>query len=328
MEYRVHILNVGDADAIIIKYREQANYRWITAVIDAGNIGDGEKVKSYIDIYNGKYIIDYAFCTHPDKDHKGGFFDLIEDNSVMIKKMYLMDPCSCLTIRDFQNVVDKDTARKIARLPFNHPDNPAKNLINIAMAKGIFCQVLSNTRCPEMPLFVLGPTVDYYRKTALGMIQEFTELTEDSDLEKYNEQDDLLEEEAKSVIDEEDDDSYSNMSSLVLLFAPGEKRFLLTGDANCSSLEEILSKNGGALENCILKVPHHGSKHNLNTQIINMLKPTSAVISAKGSRKHPSTGIVYWLSKYCNVYSTHKSGDLTYSSEPAKNPAIPLKKKI
>lgn len=33
-----------------------------------------------------------------------------------------------------------------------------------------------------------------------------------------------------------------------------------------------------------LKVPHHGSKHNLTTEVINMLKPSSAVISAKGSK--------------------------------------------
>lgn len=328
MEYRVQILDVGDADAIIIKYREQTNFRWITAVIDAGNIGDGEKVKNYIDIYNGKRVIDYAFCTHPDKDHKGGFFDLLEDTSVVIKKMYLMDPCCCLKISDFPGIADKELARKIARLPFNHPDNPSKNLINIAKAKGNFFQASSDIRCPELPLYILGPTNDFCRVATLGMIQNFTEITEDSDYYSYKEQDDLLEEEAKSVIDEDDDDSYSNMLSLVLLFVPGEDKFLLTGDANCSSLEEVISRNRGNLENCILKVPHHGSKHNLNTKIIDMLKPQSAVISAKGSRKHPSTGIVYWLSKYCNVYSTHKSGDLTYSSEPARYPAVPLKKKI
>ena len=59
-----------------------------------------------------------------------------------------------------------------------------------------------------------------------------------------------------------------------------------------------------------------------------MLEPESAVISAKGSRKHPNSGIVYWLSKYCNVYSTHKSGDLMYTSEKVEYPARPLKKKI
>lgn len=73
MEYYINILNVGDADAIVINYQDD-NTRWWTIVVDAGNVGDGEKVKRYIKhIENGSFIIDYAVCTHPDKDHKGGF---------------------------------------------------------------------------------------------------------------------------------------------------------------------------------------------------------------------------------------------------------------
>lgn len=109
----------------------------------------------------------------------------------------------------------------------------------------------------------------------------------------------VSEETAKSVIDDDDDDSFTNKSSLILLFKPSEKRkFLLTGDATCSSLFDVLVTFDKDLLGCILKVPHHGSKHNLNTKLIDLLSPSSAVISAKGSRKHPNSGIVYWLSKY------------------------------
>ena len=38
MEYYVHILSVGDADAIVINYQDD-NTRWWTIVIDAGNVG-------------------------------------------------------------------------------------------------------------------------------------------------------------------------------------------------------------------------------------------------------------------------------------------------
>lgn len=40
MEYYINILNVGDADAIVINYRDNSN-RWWTIVVDAGNVGDG-----------------------------------------------------------------------------------------------------------------------------------------------------------------------------------------------------------------------------------------------------------------------------------------------
>jgi len=57
-----------------------------------------------------------------------------------------------------------------------------------------------------------------------------------------------------------------------------------------------------------------------------------SIISAQGSNKHPNTGIVHWLSKYGNVYSTHKNdSDLHYrrNIESRKNnkTALPLKEK-
>lgn len=101
----------------------------------------------------------------------------------------------------------------------------------------------------------------------------------------------------------------------------------MAGDACAKSLHDVVYNLGDEVKNCILKVPHHGSKHNLTTDVIDLLAPTSATISCKGSKKHPNSGVVYWLSKYCDVYSTAKSGTLTYQSMPVKYPAEPLKRK-
>ncbi len=66
MWYEVHILDVGDADAIVIKYRATDISSLVTAVIDAGNVGDGQKVLDCIGrSSNGKYHIDYAFLYAP-----------------------------------------------------------------------------------------------------------------------------------------------------------------------------------------------------------------------------------------------------------------------
>ena len=54
MEYRVKILDVGDADAIIIEYKEKITSPWITVLIDAGNVGDGyTKEMAYDDLFHG-----------------------------------------------------------------------------------------------------------------------------------------------------------------------------------------------------------------------------------------------------------------------------------
>ena len=330
MWYEVHILDVGDADAIVIKYRATEVSSLVTAVIDAGNVGDGRKVLDCIGkSSDGKYHIDYAFCTHPDKDHKGGFFDILNNSRVSIGAMCVMDPWEYLEKEDFTTIKYTSSAKEKARRPFDSPTNNAENLIEIAEKRNVLRVVHCGDTFNGIPLGVIGPDQTYYKQCVLGMVEQFAELKEESDFERFNDKafpDDVK---AKSVIDEVEDESCTNKSSMVLLFRPtvGVK-FLLCGDAASSSLQNIVNKYGDGLKNCKIKVPHHGSKHNLTTAIIDELSPVSAVISAKGSKKHPNSAVVQWLSKYCNVYSTHKSGNLVYQSEPVTSPATPLKTKI
>ena len=129
-------------------------------------------------------------------------------------------------------------------------------------------------------------------------------------------------------MDTEKEASPTNKASLIVLFHPGNRKFLLAGDACAKSIHDAIDTYGDEVIGSTLKVPHHGSKHNLTTEVIDLLSPQSATISCKGSKKHPNSGVVYWLSKYCNVYSTAKSGTLIYQSTPVQHPAIPLKKKL
>lgn len=330
MWYEVHILDVGDADAIVIKYRATDESSLVTAVIDAGNVGDGQKVLDCIGKSDdGKFHIDYAFCTHPDKDHKGGFFEILNNQKVIIGAMCVMDPWDYLEKTDFTKVKYQTSAKKKARAPFNSPTDSSKNLIDIADEKGILWSVKSGVSFPGLPLNVIGPNSAYYEQCVLGMVEQFAELKDEPNLEYFDEKAFPNDNESKSIIDVVEDESYTNKSSMVLLFTPEvDAKFLLCGDAASSSLKNITDKYKDSLRKCIIKVPHHGSKHNLTTAIIESLAPDSAVISARGTKKHPNSAIVQWLSKYCNVYSTHKSGNLVYQSEPVTSPATPLKTKI
>ena len=64
-------------------------------------------------------------------------------------------------------------------------------------------------------------------------------------------------------------------------------------------------------------------------QFLNIFKHKYAsIICACGNEKHPNSSLVYYLSKYGNVYSTHKTPRLFYTSDKVIKPATPLKKKI
>lgn len=328
MEYDVNILNVGDADAIVINYHD--GERCWTAVVDAGNVGDAAEVKRHIKHVNGNtYFIDHAFCTHPDRDHKGGFFGLLEDREVVINNFHMMNAVDSLIHdpRRFANGVDlAEAAKKL----YNHPTDTTKNLIDLINAKGCYLngQPILGNKVAGMPLTFIGPEKNYFKDAAYEMALDFHELEPDADEDLYDEDEVLSDEDARSVMDVEMEVSATNKSSMILLFHPGNRKFLLTGDACSASIRQAINTFGDAITGCTLKVPHHGSKHNLNTEVIDLLSPVSAVISCKGTKKHPSSAVVYWLSHYCNVYSTAKSGNLTYTSIPALHPAVPLRRKM
>lgn len=321
MQYNVTILDVGDADAIVINYENGDG--WKTAVVDAGNVGDGVRVKKYIKHTEGFLsIIDYAYCTHPDKDHKGGFFDLLTDRFVSIKALVIRRPDSAL-LNDPRNSVNINSA---AHNVYNHPTDSGRNLIDEAIAKGILYEPVLGVDVFDMPLEVIGPRQQFFVDSCYEMALNFAELENEADPETYAEDELPKEEDAQSVMDEKKEESATNKSSLILLFHPNGRKFLLSGDACSASIHDAI-RDFPNISGSTLKVPHHGSKRNLTTQVIDLLKPSSAVISCKGSKKHPNPAVVHFLSKYCDVYSTHKSGTLVYQSAPVKIPAIALRKK-
>lgn len=326
-EYKLHFLYVEDADCMVISYREDAYSERKIAVIDAGNVGDADTIKSFLWNTYRTRTIDLAVCTHPDKDHKGGFFGLLEDPQMKIVDFWYKDPWSVIDLNDFTDGrTTIQSAIAYCRRVFNHPTDDTKNLITLAENKctGEVKSVTDGDVHQTIAIVVVGPSEDYYREVAIEMVSKFKEIEDEADFEDYDEQALPTDNDAKSVIDEDDDLSPTNKSSLMLLFNPG-RRFLLFGDATCASITDAMSKHD--LTRCTIKVPHHGSKHNLTTEIIENLQVVQSVISAKGSKKHPSSAIVHWLSKYGNVYCTRKIPNLYYSSEPTTVGAEPLRKK-
>lgn len=80
-DMKVHFLDVGQADCIIIQLPNDQ-----TMVIDAGNNGDGKLVVQYLQDL-GISSIDYLIGTHPHEDHIGGMDKLIR--AFTVKAFYM-----------------------------------------------------------------------------------------------------------------------------------------------------------------------------------------------------------------------------------------------
>jgi hypothetical protein len=100
------------------------------------------------------------------------------------------------------------------------------------------------------------------------------------------------------------DGSKPNGSSIVVLSEYAGRRFLLAGDAYSDVLLEGIKRLVGPEENDILqldafKVPHHGSKANIDHEILKKIASTRYLFSTNGARfKHPDKEAVARIIKY------------------------------
>lgn len=75
-DLKIHVLDVGQADAILIELPNKE-----TMLIDAGESRHGDIVNAYLKSLNHKRI-DYVIGTHPHSDHIGGLAKVIKANDI------------------------------------------------------------------------------------------------------------------------------------------------------------------------------------------------------------------------------------------------------
>ena len=119
---------------------------------------------------------------------------------------------------------------------------------------------------------------------------------------------------SKALDAAEDDKSKVNQSSIIFSLIFQNRVFLFTGDAGRESLKRIILKDDIKLLNNIswLKVPHHGSKHNLDNYIINYFHPAISYISSEKFGKYANRCTKNALKKVGVVYTTFEDGSIGY----------------
>jgi hypothetical protein len=96
------------------------------------------------------------------------------------------------------------------------------------------------------------------------------------------------------------DTSPFNLSSIVVLAEYGGKTALLTGDARGDDILEGLAGRGllpkrGPLYVDVLKVPHHGSEHNVTVGFFDKVRAHNYLISGDGSDGNPERQTLEWI---------------------------------
>lgn len=108
-----------------------------------------------------------------------------------------------------------------------------------------------------------------------------------------------------------------NNYSIVIKLKFGDNSFLLTGDSEKLSEEEIL-KNGTDLSCDVIKLGHHGSSYSSSDEFLDEVKPEYAVVSAGADNKygHPHSEILQEMKeRNIKLYRTDEQGTIVFTSD-------------
>lgn len=321
-KFEIDMLDVKAADAFLIHafINHEGHELEYVVLVDAGNEGDGEKILNHINKYYSQKYIDLAICTHCDSDHYGGFKELIAEHkkattSFEIRRFWVHDPYQHVDVDDVKYIRKNQTLK--VRLNAAYAFNDGSNLLEKIDEAGIKREEpFLGMKYDPLNIYVLGPDKAYYE----SLIPDFR-----VDLDFKDEQKDDVYEGSYSYIYESeevfysqtlnnanDDPSKVNQSSVIFAFEPGNGIYLFTGDAGIDALQRVIKRDiRDALKDLNwLKVPHHGSKHNLNSAIISYFHPRISYISTEKYGKFANICTVNALKKVGKVYSTHKNGSM------------------
>jgi beta-lactamase superfamily II metal-dependent hydrolase len=308
MYLEIDMLGVGNADALVIRVVD-GWYEHVT-VIDGGNPNDGRHVVDHLKNRTWRQRADVVICTHPDRDHIGGLFHLVQN--IPVGEVWINDPREFIEVAQARRAlreVGHLSLTSLRRLQESLQDN--LNFVDLVDQLGIPRRFPLVDYVSHPHLTIVGPTPAFYADL-LGNFDDPTHLL----VEAFRTEE-LIEAEGSEVLDEKAETSAMNNSSVIVGVAHEGQRHLLTGDAGLPALwSAVETYDISGLH--LMQVPHHGSRHNLSNALIQHFSPAIALISAAGTRKHPSRAVINALkapSTGAFVASTHRTGNLWYRTD-------------
>lgn len=315
MALEIDLLAVGNGsksgDAILMRYgclHLGGDYQWVV-LIDGGYQSNAEDIKRMLRNYyncmnsDGKYVIDLMILSHPDSDHVGGLKALSEDPEIEIKRLLMHKPWDVVKLEDFH---DGRMTHRSLKNRVKESFQAAYDLYeNVGASKYVAAHPGSFT-LGGANFIILGPSEELYRQKIIECPKTPDARTLDSREQRYfsqtPEEDDF---EVGQEIEWKYDESTSeiNETSLVILFEYEGHRILFTGDAGKDNLYEAIEnarRNRIDLVNIdIIKMPHHGSRKNIDPEIMDALgkENTRCYISCVSGDEghHPSKRLVNML---------------------------------
>ncbi len=162
---------------------------------------------------------------------------------------------------------------------------------------------------------IIMPNVTHTSKTYISLLECIDE--QGKEITEAVSGDEFMLGEAKVKILAPNSDEYEEMNdwSVVVKITIKGRSFILSGDAEKISEDEMIKKYASELDCDVYKVGHHGSKSSSSSLYVTAMSPKYSVISvaAKNSYKHPADEVVKRLKMSgSEIYSTADHGDVVF----------------
>jgi beta-lactamase superfamily II metal-dependent hydrolase len=309
----VDMLSIGNADSILVT-------RWKAGVasrilIDGGKAGDSATVLRFLKGRGVKFL-DHVVCSHPHEDHVGGLVGVVQSKEIDFGQAWVHLPWNHIDRNTLTTALARSetVAKKVVNI-IRASVQSSQDLVNAITARGK--TVLEPFAGQQIGfLFVCGPSKEFYEL----LLKDFTDFEKLKKMEEAiaaNERQNLVEmmlegatvsrklTEAKETGLGQAPTEPENNSSTILWMKHVDDALLFTADAGVEALNAARQAYKiGDLR--WMQIPHHGSRRNVNEELIAYFKPKTAFVSADGTRKHPRRAVVNaFKSVGAVVFSTH-----------------------
>jgi beta-lactamase superfamily II metal-dependent hydrolase len=299
----------GSGDAIVFRYGDFETKQFKVVVIDAGYQNTGKKLAEFIKEKYETTKVNLAICTHPDQDHAAGMSTLIDELDVA--KIWLNMPW------DFsEDLLEFATDR---RMTIKSMEEDLKKKYPYV------CKIMETANENDISIYRLNRkrSFDNGVLTVLGPTEgEFKQMVIKSKKTKLLSESEVIEDDKETLGGETNPE---NEMSGIMLFQPYNNKYLFTADAGLIGLKNAIEyceeKDISLNDLTLFQVPHHGSRRNIDEEILSKIKAKTAYISAaKGDEKHPSELVVTKLIENGFTVYTTEGNNLRHSVNGSHRP--------
>ncbi|MBR2328245.1 MAG: MBL fold metallo-hydrolase [Clostridia bacterium] len=252
----------------------------------------------------------YEYFTNTPADFSDAVFsmhviDVGQGDSILIRsgdKTMLIDAGESSAKADLESYLNSQEITKLDYVVCTHPHSDHIGGMENVLRKYDYDNIIM-------------PKVSHTSKTFISLLEcidgQNKEITEAKSGAEFT----LGEAKVKILAPNSSDYDELNDWSVVLKITVKGKSFILTGDAEKLSEEEILNIYAKELNCDVYKVGHHGSKSSSSNLFVAAMTPKYSAISvaAKNSYKHPSDEVVKRLEMAgSEVLTTADCGDIVF----------------